>query len=69
MNAMTYGPKVAKHVFQMYWVGAQTGDIANRRFRRDELISFSARPSTGRVALVACGMRTQVGPQDQGTRT
>jgi hypothetical protein len=24
---------LAKQVFQMYWVDAQTGEIANRRFR------------------------------------
>ncbi|EKZ97448.1 transposase [Cupriavidus metallidurans] len=55
MNATTYGLDVAKHVFQMYWVDAQTGEIANRRFRRDELISFLALRPEGRVALEACG--------------
>ena len=46
---------VAKQIFQMYWVGAQTGEIANRRFRRDELIAFLAQRPAGRVALEACG--------------
>jgi transposase len=55
MNATTYGLDVAKHVFQMYWVDGQTGEIANRRFRRDELIAFLAQRPTGRVALEACG--------------
>ncbi|UIF89976.1 IS110 family transposase [Cupriavidus sp. UYPR2.512] len=55
MNATTYGLDVAKQLFQMYWVDAQTGEIANRRFRRDELISFLAQRSRGRVALEACG--------------
>jgi hypothetical protein len=32
MNATTYGLDVAKQIFQMYWVDAQTGEIANRRF-------------------------------------
>src|SRR5713226_3620558 len=32
MNATTYGLDVAKRVFQMYWVDAQTGEIVNRRF-------------------------------------
>ncbi len=43
MNAATYGLDVAKQIFQMYWVDAQTGEIADRRFRRDELITFLAR--------------------------
>jgi transposase len=55
MNATTYGLDVAKEVFQMYWVDAQTGEIANRRFRRDELIAFLGNRPVGRVALEACG--------------
>jgi transposase len=55
MNATTYGLDAAKQIVQMYWVDAQTGEIANRRFRRDELITFLARRPAGRVALEACG--------------
>jgi len=55
MNATTYGLDVAKLVFQMYWVDAQSGEITNRRFRRDELIVFLAQRPAGRVALEACG--------------
>lgn len=55
MNATTYGLDVAKQVFQMYWVEAETGEIVNRRFRRDELIAFLAQRPAGRVALEACG--------------
>jgi transposase len=55
MNATTYGLDVAKRVFQMYWVDAQTGEIVNRRFGRDELIRFLAQRPAGRVALEACG--------------
>ncbi len=55
MNATTYGLDVAKRVFQMYWVEAQTGEIVNRRFGRDELIGFLAQRPAGRVALEACG--------------
>jgi hypothetical protein len=42
MDATTYGLDVAKRVFQMYWVEAQSGEIVNRRFGRDELIRFLA---------------------------
>lgn len=55
MNATTYGLDVAKQIFQMYWVDAQTGEVSNRRFRRDELITFLAQRSAGLVALEACG--------------
>jgi hypothetical protein len=46
---------VAKRVLQMYWVDAQTGEIVNRRFGRDELLGFLAQRPAGRVALEACG--------------
>jgi transposase len=39
----------------MYWVDAQTGEIANRKFGRDDLIAFLAQRPAGRVALEACG--------------
>jgi transposase len=39
----------------MYWVDAQTGEIVNRRFGRDELVGFLAQRPAGRVALEACG--------------
>jgi len=32
MNATACGLDVAKRVFQLYWVDAQTGEIGNRRF-------------------------------------
>ncbi len=55
MNVTTYGLDVAKRVFQMYWVDATTGEIVNRRFGREELITFLAQRPAGRVALEACG--------------
>lgn len=55
MNATSYGLDVAKRVFQLYWVDANTGEIVNRRFGRDELIGFLAQRPAGRVALEACG--------------
>ena len=55
MNATTYGLDVAKRVFQLYWVDAQTGEIASRRFGRDQLIEFLAQRPVGRVALEAGG--------------
>lgn len=55
MYATTYGLDVAKRVFQMHWVDAETGEIVNRRFGRDELIKFLSQRVAGRVALEACG--------------
>jgi len=55
MNATTYGPDIAKRVFQMYWVDPNTGEVANRKFGRDDLITFLAQRPAGRVALEACG--------------
>jgi transposase len=55
MDATTYGLDVAKRVFQLYWVDAQTGAIENRRFAREGLVRFLAQRPAGRVALEACG--------------
>ena len=55
MNRTTYGLDIAKRVFQMYWVDADTGEIVNRRFSRTELLDFLSKSSAGRVALEACG--------------
>jgi len=55
MNATTCGLDGAKRVFQMYWGDAQTGEIVNRRFGRDELIEFLAQRPASRVAIKACG--------------
>ena len=55
MTATTYGLDVAKRVFQMYWVDADTGEIVNRKFGRDDLVQFLSRRAAGRVALEACG--------------
>jgi transposase len=55
MNATTDGLDIAKRVFQMHWVDAQTGEISNRKFGRDDLIAFVAQRPAGRVALEACG--------------
>lgn len=55
MNPTTYGLDIAKRVFQLYWVDAQTGEIVNRRFGRNELIEFLAQRPAGRVAIEACG--------------
>lgn len=46
MNATTYGLDIAKGVFQLYCVDTQTGEIANRKFGRDDLIEFLAAYST-----------------------
>lgn len=55
MNATTYGLDIAKAVFQMYWVDGQSGEICNRKFRREQLIQFLATRAPGRVAMEACG--------------
>jgi transposase len=55
MNATSYGLDIAQTVFQMYWVDVDTGEIWNRKFRRDQLIQFLSNRAPGRVALEACG--------------
>jgi transposase len=55
MNTTTFGLDIAKRTFQMYWVEAETGEIVNRRFSKQQLIEFLGQRSAGLVALEACG--------------
>lgn len=55
MNATTYGLDLAKHVFQLYWVEPQTGEVRNRRFSKSALIEFLSNRPAGTFALEACG--------------
>src|SRR4051812_8834725 len=55
MHATTYGLDAAKRVFQMYWVDNESGEVADRRFGRDDLIQYLSRQSPGRVALEPYG--------------
>lgn len=55
MNTTTFGLDIAKRTFQMYWVEAETGEIVNRRFTKQQLIEFLGQRTTARVALEACG--------------
>ncbi len=47
MNATTYGLDVAKRLFEMYWVDAAAGKIANRKFGRDDLVQYLSRRPSG----------------------
>jgi transposase len=42
-----YGFDVAKHVFQMFWVNEENGEIVNQRFRGAELTLFLTQRSVG----------------------
>jgi transposase len=55
MNTTIYGLDLAKHVFQLYWVVPETGEICNRKFGRAALIEFLSNRPAGIVALEACG--------------
>ncbi|SPS02702.1 IS110 family transposase [Cupriavidus taiwanensis] len=55
MNTTTYGLDIAKRVFHLYWVEAETGEIGSRRFGKQALIEFLSQRKPGQVALEACG--------------
>lgn len=55
MNTTTFGLDIAKRTFQMYWVEAETGEVVNRRFTKQQLIEFLGQRAASRVALEACG--------------
>jgi transposase len=55
MNDTTYGLDLAKKVFQVHWVEADTGEVKRMTLSRAQMSSFFARRSAGVVAMEACG--------------
>jgi transposase len=55
MKLTTIGVDLAKRVFQLHWVEAETGEICRRQLRRDQLIEFFAKRERSVVAMEACG--------------
>lgn len=55
MNATTYGVDIAKSVFQVHWVQAETGEICRRKLTRAKVREFFAKRQSARVVLEACG--------------
>ena len=55
MNATTYGVDIAKSVFQLHWVDADSGEIHRRKLTRGKVREFFARREPGRVVMEACG--------------
>lgn len=55
MNATLYAADIAKNVFQIHWVDADTGEIRRRKLSRTKFAEFFAKRQPGRVAMEACG--------------
>jgi transposase len=55
MNATTIAIDIAKNVFQLHWVDAETGVIHRRKLSRAKLAQFMALQRPARVVMEACG--------------
>jgi len=55
MQVTTYGVDLAKRVFQVHWVEAQTGEVKRKTLLRQEVCEFFAQREAGVVAMEACG--------------
>ncbi len=55
MDRTTYGLDTATHVFQVYWVDIESGEIGARQLKRAKVLEFFAKQAPGRVVLEACG--------------
>jgi transposase len=55
MQVTTYGVDLAKRVFQVHWVEAQTGEVKRKTLLRQEVGEFFAQREAGVVAMEACG--------------
>ena len=54
-NVTTYGLDLAKQVFQVHWVDADTGEVQRKTLKRAQVSVFFARRVPGIVAMEACG--------------
>jgi transposase len=55
MKVTTIGLDIAKRVFALYWVEADSGEIKRRTLRRSQMLLWFARRERCVVAMEACG--------------
>jgi len=55
MNGTTYGLDLAKRVFQVHWVEADTGEVKRKTLARGDVSAFFALRAPGLIAMEACG--------------
>jgi len=55
MQGTIFGLDLAKRIFQLHWIDAQTGEICRRQLRRGQLVEFFANRAPGVIAMEACG--------------
>lgn len=55
MQVTTYGVDLAKQVFQVHWVEADSGEVKRKMLTRGQFQAFFARRPVGLVAMEACG--------------
>jgi transposase len=63
MKYTTVGVDIAKSVFQLHWVDADTGDIVSRQLKRALFLEHFANRAPCLVGMEACG-----GPQHWARR-
>lgn len=55
MKHTVVGVDIAKHVFQLYWVNADTGEIFNKKLSRDKFLEHFANREHCLIGMEACG--------------
>jgi transposase len=55
MSHTTYAVDIAKRIFQVHWVDAQTSEVHSRVLRRGQVRGFFANRPASTIALEACG--------------
>jgi len=55
MKHTVVGVDIAKHVFQLYWVDIDTGEIFNKKLSRDKFLEHFANRSPCLIGMEACG--------------
>lgn len=55
MQAMPVGIDIAKSVFQIHYIDADTGEIVNKALKRAVLLEYFANRSPCLIGMEACG--------------
>lgn len=55
MNYTTVGVDIAKTVFQLHWVDADTGEIVSRQLKRAQFLEHFANRTACLIGMEACG--------------
>lgn len=55
MEPTVVGVDIAKRVFELHWIGAETGEVFDKQLLRSDFLEHFANHERGLIGVEACG--------------